>query len=168
MKKKCQKCSKPATVHITNIEKHTPSELHLCEAHAQQYLAQNEEQPAPGTSASMLAHYLATGAVEATQQEKKSCPVCQLTFADFRNQQRLGCPHDYEVFRDELLPLLETIHGETTHCGKVPKRAPGDSRHQAELIKLRHELKRAVAEESYEQAAALRDKIRQLEEAPPQ
>ena len=115
----------------------------------------------------MLAQYLATGSVEIAPKEDKVCPMCEMTFSEFRNQQRLGCPHDYEVFREELLPLLEAIHGETTHCGKVPKRAPGDSHRQAEIIKLRHELKRAVADEAFETAAGLRDQIRELEEVKP-
>ena len=70
--KKCQKCSKPATVHITEIEKHTPNEIHLCETHAQQYLSPGEEQPAQNTAVSILAQYLSTGTVELEQREIKS------------------------------------------------------------------------------------------------
>lgn len=164
--KKCLKCSKPATVHITEIEKQTPHEVHLCELHAQQYLSQSEQQPASNTAASVLAQYLAAGTVELAKRDKKTCPTCGMSYQQFRNQQRLGCPNDYEVFRSELVPLLENIHGEATHCGKVPRRAPGDSRRQAELIKLRHELKRAVADEAYEEAARLRDQIHQMEQQP--
>ena len=166
--KKCQKCSKPATVHITEIEKHTPNEIHLCETHAQQYLSPGEEQPAQNTAVSILAQYLSTGTVELEQQEVKSCPMCDMTFTDFRDQQRLGCPHDYEVFQEELHPLLETIHSETTHCGKVPKRAPGASQQRVQIIKLRNDLKRAIAEEHFEDAASLRDQIHNLEQPLPE
>ena len=166
--KKCQKCSKPATVHITEIEKHTPNEIHLCETHAQQYLSPGEEQPAQNTAVSILAQYLSTGTVELEQREIKSCPMCEMTFSDFRDQQRLGCPHDYEVFQEELHPLLETIHSETTHCGKVPKRAPGASQRRVQIIKLRNDLKRAIAEEHFEDAANLRDQIHNLEQPLPE
>ena len=62
-----------------------------------------------------------------------------------------------------LLPLLENIHGETHHCGKFPKRAPDESQKRYQLIKLRNDLRLAVAEESYEEAARLRDQIQELE-----
>ncbi len=93
-----------------------------------------------------------------------TCPNCQITFAEFRRTGRLGCPHDYEVFRDELMPLLENIHGEPRHSGKAPRRAPRTSRQQNTLIRLRNDLKRAVAGEDYEAAARLRDEIRVIEE----
>ena len=53
------------------------------------------------------------------------------------------------------MPLLENIHGETRHSGKVPKRAPRNTQQQTTLIQLRNELKRAVAAEDYEAAARL-------------
>ena len=90
---------------------------------------------------------------EPSPADKQVCPVCQVTFLEFRNSGRLGCPYDYEVFRDELMPLLENIHGETRHSGKVPRRAPRNTQQQTTLIQLRNELKRAVAAEDYEVAA---------------
>ena len=66
------------------------------------------------------------GRREPSAADKQVCPVCQITFLEFRNSGRLGCPYDYEVFRDELMPLLENIHDETRHSGKVPKRAPAE------------------------------------------
>ena len=100
---------------------------------------------------------------EPSPADKQVCPVCQITFLEFRNSGRLGCPYDYEVFRDELMPLLENIHGETRHSGKVPRRAPRNTQQQTTLIQLRNELKRAVAAEDYEVAARLRDQIKGIE-----
>jgi protein arginine kinase activator len=83
---------------------------------------------------------------------------------EFRNTGRLGCPHDYQEFREELSPLLENIHGETRHCGKTPRRYPQNKQTQSELVQLRNRLKNAVSKEDYEEAARLRDQIKQLEE----
>jgi protein arginine kinase activator len=91
------------------------------------------------------------------------CPQCGVKFVEFRNTGRLGCPHDYNEFRAELLPLLENIHGETKHCGKAPRRLPGNKQAQSELLQLRNRLKQAVTKEDYEEAARLRDRIRTLE-----
>ena len=169
---KCQKCAKPATFHITDvIEKGKHQEFHFCDEHARQHLAPPEE-AAEAPPISELAKKLAGvqgSAVppsmrEASPADKQVCPVCQITFLEFRNSGRLGCPYDYEVFRDELMPLLESIHGETRHSGKVPKRAPRNTQQQTTLIQLRNELKRAVAAEDYEAAARIRDKIKGIEQ----
>ena len=169
---KCQKCAKPATFHITDIvEKGKHQEFHFCDEHARQHLAPPEEgvEPPPiGEFAKGLIGAAAPGASaslrEPSAADKQVCPVCQITFLEFRNTGRLGCPYDYEVFRDELMPLLESIHGETRHSGKVPKRAPRNTQQQTTLIQLRNELKRAVAAEDYEAAARLRDKIQGIEQ----
>jgi protein arginine kinase activator len=132
---KCQKCTKPATFHITDIvEKGKHREFHFCDEHARQHLAPPDETSEPPISE--LAKKLIGGTSgtirEPSPADKQVCPICQITFLEFRNSGRLGCPYDYEVFRDELMPL-------------------------------RNELKRAVAAEDYEAAARLRDKIKGIE-----
>src|SRR5262245_25763513 len=164
---RCDKCPKPATFHITDIiEKGKHLEFHFCDEHARQHLAPADE--ATDQPISELAKKLIVsppgGLREPSPADKQVCPVCQITFLEFRNSGRLGCPYDYEVFRDELMPLLESIHGETRHSGKVPKRAPRNTQQQTTLIQLRNELKRAVAAEDYEAAARLRDKIKSIEQ----
>lgn len=160
--KKCGRCSKPAVLHITELQHGEVQALHLCETCAKEYLAQApaappEEMP-PGIEAE--------SEEDLDELDQRVCPSCGITFKEFRAQGRLGCPHDYIAFEDELLPLLENIHGETEHCGKVPKRAPDSSQRQFQLIKLRGELRTAVEEERYEDAARIRDAIRQVETMP--
>jgi protein arginine kinase activator len=158
--KKCKQCSKPATLHITEIRSGAVQELHLCENCAQQYLnhSEQDEQTEPGEEA-------AEKEVDERLEEMDHlvCPNCGITFREFRSQGRLGCPHDYVAFSKELTPLLENIHGETQHRGKFPKRAPRASQLQFRLIKLRSELRSAVDEEDYEAAARIRDEIQTLE-----
>jgi len=163
---KCQKCAKPATFHITDIEKGKPREYHYCDEHARQHLTPSEEHSGPSSTMGELATKLAGGiglSREPSPADKQVCPNCSISFLEFRNSGRLGCPYDYEVFRDELMPLLENIHDETRHSGKVPKRAPRNSQKQTELIQLRNDLKRAVAAEDYETAARVRDRIKSIE-----
>jgi len=161
---KCQKCDKPATFHITELTGGKPKELHLCEEHAREYLAENEQQEEAAPTDS-LQQQLAMGQTveQLAKLDKQACPVCGITFFDFRSKGRLGCSHDYVCFEKELEPLLVNIHGETQHVGKRPKTSPTDTDRLTELIKLRKDLKAAITNEHYEEASKLRDEIRRLE-----
>lgn len=156
---KCDRCPKVATFHITDIEKGKPNELHLCEECAQKFKYTSLSPQAPTAPAQEAG--LSEGDLE--QLERLVCPTCKLGFREFRAQGRLGCADCYTAFRDELLPLLENIHGEVQHVGKAPRRAPQDSRRRQDLIRLRSEMKSAISEELYERAAEIRDQIQQLE-----
>jgi protein arginine kinase activator len=160
---KCHKCAKPATYHITEVvsEEHY-EELHLCEECYHKFFAEQQPQGGPGAKGE-------PGAVEESDEasvlNQRECPVCGIKFVEFRNSGRLGCPHDYQEFREELTPLLENIHGEIRHCGKTPRRLPQNKQTQSELLQLRKQLQQAVTREAYEEAARLRDRIRKLEES---
>jgi protein arginine kinase activator len=154
---KCQRCPKQATLHITEVlGEERFEELHLCEDCAKKYLCEPVQHP----------HNKKAGKAEGRGDDPagKQCEACGVKFVEFRNTGRLGCPHDYDAFREELLPLLESIHGDTQHVGKSPRRLPKTKGDQIELADLRKRLQKAVLEEDYEEAARLRDRIRQLEE----
>ena len=156
---KCGRCSKPAVLHITELRQGEVQALHLCETCAKDYLSHAQSSNGgPAVDSEMPSDDAAVDEIEL-----QVCPNCGIAFKEFRTQGRLGCPHDYVVFQDELLPLLENIHGETTHVGKIPKRSPQSSLLQFQLIKLRSELRSSVEEERYEDAARIRDSIRKLE-----
>lgn len=158
---KCQKCTKAATLHITEVVSDDQfEELHLCEECANKYLYEPQKGAGKGGEPA-----LAEEGDEASALNQRECPSCGIKFVEFRNSGRLGCPHDYQEFREELVPLLENIHGETKHSGKVPRRQPQNKQMQSELIQLRKQLQQAVTKEAYEEAARLRDRIRKLEES---
>lgn len=163
---KCQKCDRPATFHITDLIGGV-SEVHLCEQCAQAFLTPTPEEAAEvvPAMAGLLAQHLAVGetADELARLDQRACPVCGITFLQFRKNGRLGCPHDYVFFEKELEPLLLNIHDQTQHIGKSPKRCPRGADQQTQLIRLRREMKEAVTNENYERASELRDQIREIE-----
>lgn len=169
---KCQQCEKPATFHITELtDPEAIREVHLCEECAREYLAQQEqEQDAAEMQAGGLtdawSHQLKVNqtAEELAQLDQRACPVCGITFYEFRHVGRLGCPHDYVCFEEELEPLIINIHGETKHVGKQPKQGAERAERMTELIRMRREMRECVEQEDYERASQLRDQIRQLEE----
>jgi len=164
---KCYKCDRQATFHITDLVDGKPNELHLCEECAQAFLSPSDEDAAEvmPAMAGLLAQHLAVGetADELARLDQRVCPVCGISFLEFRKLGRLGCPHDYVFFSEELEPLLMNIHDQTRHIGKVPKRCPQGADQQTQLIRLRREMKEAIATENYEQASQLRDQIREIE-----
>jgi protein arginine kinase activator len=162
---KCQYCEKPATFHITELmEPSGPKILHLCEEHAKSFLQKDASKPA-ASIASVLEKQLQLGQTQQELEEldQKECPVCGITFYQFRSSGRLGCPYDYTHFESDLEQLLVNVHDATRHTGKQPKRAAAAADSHAEMIQLRREMEEAVEEENYERASEIRDQLRQIE-----
>lgn len=165
----CQYCQqRPATVHLTKIINFEKTELHLCEVCAK--AAGNELGVMFGnnfTFQNLIVGLLGDVDFEIDQQPSIGgeirCRNCGLTFSDFKNTGLLGCGECYHHFKMGLEPLFKKVHGSITHTGKVPRRTGGKVRIRKEIQDLRHQLQHAIQKEDYEQAASLRDEIRQLE-----
>jgi len=162
----CQICQKnEATIHLTEITDGKRAEMHLCQACAiEQGIAAKSNMSLNELLSNLLAS--APDEEESLSQWQKDtvCPCCGYTLQQFHKEALLGCPNDYEVFADALTPLIEKAHqGHTTHCGKVPARAPSDTKKQTQLLSLKQQLNDAVKSEHYETAARIRDKINEIE-----
>jgi protein arginine kinase activator len=99
----------------------------------------------------------------ARDDEIPDCPSCGTSYASFRGSGRLGCPRCYVAFRRHLLPFLGRFHRQVTHLGKFPVQAAGSASRLGEITRTRIALEKAVAAEDFEEAARLRDRIRDLE-----
>ncbi len=162
----CDNCgSGEAVVHLTQIVNNEMSTFHLCERCA----AEKGLETAPEPVNFPLTDFLAQMGEEephGAPEPDQRCSFCGLTFADFRETGRLGCPHCYTTFEAHLRGLLRRIHGGTRHLGKVylpPD--PTASEMEKRLEALRRKLERAVSSENFERAAEIRDEIRTLEPA---
>jgi protein arginine kinase activator len=93
-----------------------------------------------------------------------TCPSCGLTFAQFQSTGRFGCAEDYDAFVEHIAPRLERFHDASQHTGKVPRAGNAARRRSSRARALRSQLRDAVAQEAYEQAARLRDEIQKVEE----
>ncbi|MDD5347308.1 MAG: UvrB/UvrC motif-containing protein [Candidatus Omnitrophica bacterium] len=164
----CDVCGKnPATVHLTEIVDDQMSELHLCEECARKKSSQMESQFGLSDLLAGLAEFEKPAAEEKELSVAK-CPNCGLTYKDFKKIGRLGCGECYATFKKFLQPLLKRIHGSSTHCGKCPvpvKTAAGKGpRKKTDIQELRCRLQDAVQREAYEEAARIRDQIKELQE----
>lgn len=93
----------------------------------------------------------------------KACEKCGMTAADVAREGKVGCANCYATFEDALEPLLRRIHGRARHVGKIPGRAGAGLRAQRELDQLKEEQRTAIEREAFEDAARLRDQIREIE-----
>ena len=159
--KKCRRCSKPATLHITEIHAGDAVAIHLCETCAREYLEDESDESSQSPAAELAAKLEAL--VSDDEDETARCSNCNISFNEFREQGRLGCPICYDEFRQDLLPLLENIHEEATHLGKRPLRHPNQTEDQSRLLQLRSQQREAIDREDYEVAANLRDQIAEIE-----
>ncbi|MCB9898105.1 MAG: UvrB/UvrC motif-containing protein [Planctomycetes bacterium] len=156
----CDRCDSPATVHMTDIKQGEKTERHFCEECAR---AMQVPQPSKEL-AKLLKSFepIHSMARRKLAQTNLACPECGMTYAEFRQQGRFGCPHDYKAFGDEVVKLLQRIHGSTEYSGPAPDgRTIEGGKLVDEVTLIRARLEQAVAEEDYEQAARLRDEIRQ-------
>jgi protein arginine kinase activator len=153
---------KEATVHLTHIDMEKMHKVDLCEDCAKQKGVNDPE------TFSMADLLLGLGASQQLEQAAGGadlkCPKCGFTQAEFKKAGRLGCAECYATFAEGLEGLLKTMHKGTRHIGKVPQTL-AISRDLAERRKtLQKRLTKAVDEEDFEQAARLRDELRQISE----
>jgi protein arginine kinase activator len=158
---KCQSCSATATVHVTDVV--DGKELHLCQSCAElQQVLKKQQINLPAIVQTLIGHHVGRLTDELA---RLTCPQCGIKYMEFRAEGRLGCPHDYAVFRVGLEPLLQRIHRGSRHVGKSPRRGAVMALRQAELLELRGQLRAAVESEAFEEAARIRDLLRLKEAA---
>lgn len=164
----CEECkSALATVHVTQMINGEKVELRLCESCAAKKGAFmfdiGNNLSISHLLGSLLGNPYEIQDMQTHSSEIKVCPVCGMSFANIRNQGKLGCSQCYTVFEQELEPILRRINGNSQHVGKIPSRSGQQVLVQKQLEKLKIDLQKAVAEEQYEQAAEMRDAIKELE-----
>ncbi|MEW6100798.1 MAG: UvrB/UvrC motif-containing protein [Candidatus Omnitrophota bacterium] len=158
----CDICGKnPATVHLTEIIDDQMNELHLCEECARQKSAQMESQFGLSDLLAGLAEFGKPSKEVDTVSIK--CPSCGLAYSDFKKVGRLGCGDCYSAFKKYLVPLLKRIHGSNQHLGKSPLKVGKVLKKNIDLQELRNKLLKAIEEEAFEEAAKIRDQIREME-----
>jgi len=157
----CDRCESPATFHLTEIKGGTKTERHLCEdcAKVLQVPQANKELQ------NLLKSFDPTQVGKPGRSKSvKACPDCGMTYAEFRQNGRFGCPKDYDVFGKEVVALLERIHnGASRYSGKTPDGGQVvDGEPVDETSEVRARLAEAIEAEDYEEAARLRDEIRRM------
>ncbi len=160
----CKQCgARPSKVHYTEIVNNHMVTLDLCLECAEAKGIDVQKQGGYGLG-DLVAGLIDTSAqTEAEKMGQVRCGACGFDYSDFKRLGRFGCPGCYRAFEKQLLPLLRQIHGSTQHRGKSPIEIEPRAIIKRELVDLKEELSRVVEEEQYEEAARIRDRIRELE-----
>ncbi len=97
------------------------------------------------------------------KSSKKLCSLCGMDETSFIKNGKVSCPVCYETFAEELYSPIKRIHGNVSHIGRAPSKFKKQNDKLKLLSELRAKLKDAIEKEVYEDAAVLRDKIKEVE-----
>jgi protein arginine kinase activator len=165
---KCDFCDTKATVFLTQLVEGQMKKVCLCDACSGEKgvtdptgfsltdLLVNGVQGVTGTAAAMkTTPRIANG---------KKCMTCDFGIEDLKRVRRFGCSDCYGTFAEEVTHMVRGMHKGVSHIGKVPEGLMAQQFRTQRLEELRARLDQAIASESYEEAAGIRDEIRNLDE----
>ncbi len=159
----CTNCkSKEASFHYKQIIGGRKTEQHLCSscAHALGYMGQGESLFDIG---SILNDFISIPKPASKSSNPVRCSSCGITYDEFRRTGLLGCEKCYDAFEGIIESTLSQIQPSTTHKGTLAGEDGEKIRKVNELNNLKENLKKAIIDERYEDAAVIRDKIKKLE-----
>ncbi len=152
----CDYCDRPAIYHDTRVLNGETKTLSLCEDHAKEVGIDIGPNGISITLASEKMGFSFTPSVS-------TCPDCGMTLTHYKEKTLLGCPECYITFKEQLLPIIANLQEkQTQHVGRSPKRASADVDRHIAIRRLLTDLERAVTQEAYEEAADIRDSLREL------
>ena len=179
-----------ANVKYTQIINGEKKIMHLCEKCSEELGINNLDFNMPIDFSSFLSDFFDDMSNETVFPEfeglsnQVKCSKCGLSFDDFMHTGKFGCSNCYDEFELKIDPILKNIHGANRHIGRLGK--VNDSNEMGTLKennnfigskedinnkdkkedksnkieKLNEELKQAIREERYEDAAKIRDEIK--------
>lgn len=168
----CQEChQRPASLHFAQVINGNKTEVHLCEICAKEkgYMTYPEEGYSLHSLLTGLFNFdttsIGTNGSTANQQTKElQCPKCEMTLSEFKRVGKFGCEECYHTFTNRLDPIIRRVQsGNTKHYGKIPKRHGGNLHTRKQVDEYKTKLAHLIEDEAFEEAAEIRDRIRELE-----
>ena len=174
----CQNCGKnEVTFRYTQVINGVKKELNLCDNCARELGLKEMNFSMPISFSSFLGDFFndysdtLLPSFMGTQTTK--CKKCGESFDEFLNSGEFGCSNCYDLFEDRITPILKNLQGSTKHTGRGYKKILSKisenetnkvaKKEENEVTKLQKELQKAIKTENYEEAAKIRDKIKELE-----
>lgn len=181
----CSNCGKnEANVRYTRIINGEKTEYRLCEECAKKAGLEDIDFSMPIDFSNFLSDFFEDESLLPSfgKINELICPGCGLKFDDFVKNGKFGCSECYTTFEEKLNSIIKNLHGSSRHVGRRPKNIiagkKADINQEAEteidknvsnkdsseikIDKLNKDLKQAIKEERYEDAAKIRDEIKSL------
>ncbi len=159
----CDVCQQHnATIFLTQVVEGKVQKVNLCQGCAQSKGVTDST----GFNLAELLKGVGQESIQTNSSRGLTCPNCGFSQSDFKKSGRLGCSECYQVFHEGLDGLLRAMHKGTRHAGKVPGQGPGPAPQvdfSGQIDLLRRRLSASIEAENYEEAAQLRDELRQIE-----
>lgn len=160
----CKQCGvRPSKIHYTEIVNDQTVTTDLCLECAESKGIDVHKTGSYGLGDLVAGLIDTTARSQSERIGRVKCPACGFDYSDFKKAGRFGCSECYTAFEAQLIPLLRQIHGSTQHDGKAPSQVGPKAVMRKELIDLKEELSKAIQDERYEDAARIRDQIKNLE-----
>ena len=160
---KCQLCEQEASVTYTKIVGDKSQKIHLCEQCADEKGVTNLDN---FSLSDILMNDEQFSAIdEDVKHDQSACSECGFTLDDLRKIGRLGCSACYDQFGSELKSMISTMHKGALHKGKVPEGMLLAIEAKTKLKSLQSQLDKAIADEEYEKAGVLKEKLNAFQES---
>ena len=183
---KCQNCGKnEANIRYTQIINGVKKEIALCSECAAKLGIDFMETPDfPINFKSFLGDFFNDYAENEFLPEMATEPVkcknCGMTYDEFIKTGMFGCENCYDTFRNPINSLLKNLHGTSKHIGrgyknniktsniniknseKISDKQKEVSKEEIKIEELNRQLEKAIKEERYEDAAKIRDQIKEM------
>ena len=161
---KCDFCDQKATVFLTQLVEGQMKKVCLCDPCAKE---RGVTDPTGFSLADVLVGGVSAGEVfgagpkpqRTTAAGARKCPTCGFSLDDLMRVRRFGCGDCYATFSEEVSQIIRGMHKGTSHVGKVPVGLMALHLRHQRIEELRARLDQAIASESYEEAAGIRDEI---------
>lgn len=184
----CENCHQnEASIHYTEIINGVRTEHHICMECARKLKLTGWQDGADGEFpfVRLLTGLLSAGGngknLEDSPMMHVCCPGCGMSFDEFTTVGKFGCAECYGVFGPLIEDNMKRIHGDSKHRGKkykkyiehtddnesgndntLPVMEYENKKENTDISELNKRLQEAVEIENFEEAARLRDVIKQL------
>lgn len=181
----CQNCGKnEVTFRYTQVINGVKKEMALCDNCAKSLGLETLDFNMPINFSSFLGDFIGEETdflPSFTTPKALQCENCGMTYEEFLNNGKFGCSNCYDVFSERLDKVLKNIQGVDTHIGRKSKKITiknnktgekpfnvstdeKEAKNEEKEKTLQEQLKQAIKEERYEDAAKIRDEIKQQNE----
>lgn len=168
----CDNCGKnEATIKLTQVINGKKTEMMICEECGKKMGITEINFEMPIDLSNFLGDFISKQENEEMMpfdipNATLKCNKCNMTYEEFLNTGKFGCEECYNAFGYKVDSLLKRIQGTDKYIGRKANHNENnkiqENKNVSRLEKLQQELKLAIKEERYEDAAKMRDEIKNI------